>query len=95
MVIRYRNRPRIENSTHSRSDISHLIHKVTKGNESVLMRNYKSGYVMSHIIARYDREDYVTNYFKLFIIQTIILSVKVEDLERASTSSTHGGMTNM
>jgi len=71
--------------------LSHLIHEVTKENESVNIRNHNSGYVMSHIIARDDREDYVTKNFKIFIIQAIILSVRVDDLEKARTRSTHGG----
>jgi hypothetical protein len=75
--------------------LSHLIHKVSKENESVHVRNHKSGYVMSHIIARNNREDYVTKNFEVFIILKISLSVKVDDLDRASTDSMNGGMINM
>jgi hypothetical protein len=74
---------------------SHLIHKVTKENESVHVRNHKSGYVMSHLIAHNNREDYVTKNFEVFIIHTISVSVKVDDIERASTDSMNGGMINM
>ena len=42
-----------------------------------------------YIIARDDIEDYVMKKFKIFVIHTILLSVKVDDLERARTSSTH------
>jgi hypothetical protein len=71
--------------------LSHPIHEVTTEEESVHIRNCKSGYVMAHTIARNNRKDYVTKNFKNFIIHTILLSVKVDDIERASTGSMHGG----
>jgi hypothetical protein len=71
--------------------LSHLIHKVSTEKVSVHIRNSKSGYVMTHIIAHDNTEYYVKKKFKIFIIHTTLLSVKVKDLERASTSSTHGG----
>jgi len=46
---------------------------------------------MSYIIAHDDTENYVTKNFKIFVIRALLLSVKIDDFETASTSSTHGG----